>query len=234
MRGPCSVLSGQSRRERQKEGRINHTYSDYIQEENMPTGIKIEGINFSEQALVDHPAHAAVLGRIFTSWSLIESTVTSLLGLMMHDDHRAALAILGSFRNNSSRVEVVRRIGREVLDEPLRQDFDGLMKDVLSYAIERNAIAHGLWGSEKGQPDLVYRMPMEVFSNFAIEAPNNPPGDVDALVQSFKDKMETLTVDDLLKIEQRGRNIFLRVMQEMTQKTYSRASKNPAFNSTPP
>ena len=200
----------------------------------MAAGIEIDGIAFSEQSLVDRPAHAAVLGRIFTSWSLIESTVTSLLGLMMHDDHRAALAILGSFRSNSSRVEVVRRIGKEVLDAPLRHDFDELMKDVLAYAIERNAIAHGLWGSDKDQPDLVYRMPIETFSKFVIELPINPPSDADALAQSFKDKIETMTVDDLLKIEQRGHDVLLRVMREMTQKTYSRASKNPAFNATPP
>lgn len=199
----------------------------------MAVGIEIEGIAFSEQALVDRPAHAAVLGRIFTSWSLIEGTVTSLLGLMMHDDHRAALAILGSFRSNSSRVEAVRRIGKEVLDAQLRHDFDELMKDVLSYAIERNEIAHGLWGSHKDKPDVVYRMPMETFSKFAIELPTNPPSDTDLLVKSFKNKIETMTVDDLLKLEQRGHDVLLRVMGEMTQKTYSRASKNPAFNSTP-
>lgn len=198
----------------------------------MAIGLMIDGITFSEEALVDRPAHAAVLGRIFTSWTLIESTVTGLLGLMMHDDHRAALAILGSFRNNSSRVEAVRRIGREVLDAPLRDDFDELMKDVLSYATERNTIAHGLWGSHKDKIDFVYRMPMEVFSKVAIESPTNPPSDVDALVKSFKDKLNILTVDDLLKVEKRGHDVLRRVMNEMTKKTYSRASKNPAFKPT--
>lgn len=47
----------------------------------MPSGIEVDGISFNELALVNRPEHAAVLGRIFTSWSLIESSITALLGL---------------------------------------------------------------------------------------------------------------------------------------------------------
>lgn len=117
----------------------------------MATGVNIDGIAFSEQTLVDRPEHAAVLGRIFTSWSLIEAIMTGLLGLMMHDDHRAAIAIIGSFRNNSSKAEAVRRIGKEVFDEPFRHDFDELMKDVLSYAKERNVMAYGMGFTQRSR-----------------------------------------------------------------------------------
>lgn len=48
----------------------------------MPSGIEVDGISFNELALVNRPEHAAVLGRIFTSWSLIESSITALLGLL--------------------------------------------------------------------------------------------------------------------------------------------------------
>ncbi|WP_434112068.1 hypothetical protein [Paraburkholderia caffeinilytica] len=192
----------------------------------MPIGIKIEGIAFSELALVDRPAHAAILGRIFTSWSLIESSITGLLGLMMHDDHRAALAILETFKNNSSRVQAVRRIGKEVLDVSLRHDFDELMKDVLSYAEERNAIAHGLWGSCEDKLDIVYRMPMATLSKFIVEVPNKTDIDTEALLNSFKDEITILTVDDLERIEQKGKDLLFRVMSETTKKAYSRTSEN--------
>lgn len=188
----------------------------------MPVGIEVDGIVFSELALVDRPRHAAILGRIFTSWSLIESSIAALLGLMMHDDHRAALAILDSFKSNSSRVEAVRRIGKKVLDNSLRDDFDRLMKDVLSYAKERNDIAHGLWGSRKDDLEVVYRMPMATFSSFIVEAPNNTAPNTVALLNAFKDDMTAFTLKDLEQIEEKGRNLLIRVMSETTKKAYSR------------
>lgn len=51
-------------------------------EKYMPSGIEVDGISFNELALVNRPEHAAVLDRIFTSWSLIESSITALLGLL--------------------------------------------------------------------------------------------------------------------------------------------------------
>ncbi|CAE6754321.1 hypothetical protein [Paraburkholderia aspalathi] len=192
----------------------------------MPAGIEVDGISFSELALVEHPDHAAVLGRIFTSWSLIESSITALLGLMMHGDHRAALAVLDSFNNNNSRVQAVRRIGKEVLDASIRDDFDALMNEVLSYARERNEIAHSLWGSHRDKPEFVYRMPMTAISAGMVELPNKTDVDTDRLVNSLKQGITILSVADLERIEQKGRDLLHRVMGESTKKAYSRTLEN--------
>ncbi|WP_186059124.1 hypothetical protein [Burkholderia gladioli] len=189
----------------------------------MPSGIEVDGISFNELALVNRPEHAAVLGRIFTSWSLIESSITALLGLMMHGDHRAALAVLDSFNSNNSRVQAVKRIGKEVLDASVREDFDALMNEVLSYARERNAIAHSLWGSHEDKPELVYRMPMAALSSTMVEAPNKPAVDAEAFASSLKKDITTLRVADLEQTEQKGRDLLMRVMKETTNKVYVRA-----------
>jgi hypothetical protein len=194
----------------------------------MPTGMELDGINFSELALVDRPNHAAALGRIFTSWSLIEASIATLLGLMMHDDHRAALALLGSFKSNSARIGAVRKTGKEVLDASLFEEFDKVMKDVLSYAEERNAIAHGVWGSCKGKPEIVYRMSMENFTRFFIEAIHRSAEETLAQLDSFKAAFKTFTLDELDRIEQRGQDVLQRVMKETTKKSYSRALENQA------
>jgi hypothetical protein len=201
----------------------------------MPIGIEIDGIAFSEVGLVDRPTHAAILGRIFTSWSLIEGSVTALLGLMMHDDHRAALAILETFKNNRSRVEAVKRIGKGVLDASLLSDFNELMNDVLAYATERNSIAHGLWGARKDELGIVYRMPMSAFSKSIVESPTKTEYNVDKFVKSFNDQMTSFTVHDLEEIEQRGRAILARIMKETMKTAYSKTLKiqekiNPAPN----
>ena len=192
----------------------------------MPIGITIDGIAFSELALVDRPVHAAILGRIFTSWSLIEGSITGLLGLMLHDDHRAAIAILETFKTNNSRVEAVKRIGKEILEASLFHDFEQLMKDVLSYAKKRNDIAHSLWGSHEDMHEIVYRMSMPTFSRFIVEIPTKTDHDTDAILSSFKNHIKALTVDDLERIENEGRDLLLRVMKETTNKAYSQTLKD--------
>ncbi len=192
----------------------------------MPAGVEIDGISFTELALLERPDHAAVLGRIFTSWSLIEASIAGLLGLMMHADQRAALAILSTFRTNSSRVQAVRKVGKEMLDATMQADFDALMKEVLAYAEERNAIAHNLWGVKDDELEVVYRMPMTTLSDFVVAAPHQMTIDADNIVASFKSQMTSFTVLDLEQLEKRGRDVLKRVMTETTQIGYTRALQN--------
>jgi hypothetical protein len=192
----------------------------------VPTGLEVDGIVFSELTLVDRPIHAAALGRIFTSWSLIEASIATLLGLMMHHDHRAALALLGSFKSNSARIAAVRNTGKEVLEASHFGEFDKVMKDVLSYAEERNAIAHGVWGSCMDKPDVLYRMSMDNFTKFFIETVHRSPEETLTLLDKFKDAFSTFTLEELNRIEQRGQHILQRVMTEATKKSYSRALQN--------
>ena len=189
----------------------------------MPVGLEVDGIIFSEMALFDRQSHAATLGRIFTSWSLIEASIASLLGLMMHTDHNAALALLGTFKSNSARIDAVRKTGKELLEASLFNGFDEVMKDVLSYAEERNAIAHGVWGSSKEKPEILYHMPMKNFTRFLIETVSRSAEQTLAEVESFKTAFTTFTLDDLERIEQRGRDVLSRAMAEAMKMSYSRA-----------
>ncbi|PVX35030.1 hypothetical protein [Janthinobacterium sp. 78] len=189
----------------------------------MPVGLDVDGIIFSEVALVDRPSHAAALGRIFTSWSLIEASIASLLGLMMHTDHNAALALLGTFKSNSARIDAIRKTGKQLLDASLFKEFDDVMKDVLSYAEERNAIAHGVWGSCKEKPEIVYRMPMNNFTRFLLETANSSADEILGKLESFKTSFTTFTLDNLERIEQQGRDVLSRAMAETMKKSYSLA-----------
>jgi hypothetical protein len=194
----------------------------------MATGIQLDGIIFSELAMIDHPRHAATLGRIFTSWSLIEGSIATLLGFMMHDDHRAALALLRSFKNNNARIAAVRKTGKELLEASLFEEFDKVMKDVLAYAEERNAIAHGVWGSCKSETEIVYRMSMENFTRFFIEVAHKSAAEILTQLDSIKAAFKTFTLDELDQIEQRGQDVLKRVMNETTKKSYARALEKQA------
>jgi len=134
----------------------------------------------------------------------------------MHADHRAALAILATFTNNKSRVNAIRKVGKVMLNATLQKEFDQLMKDVLAYAEERNAIAHNLWGVHKDEADVVYRMPMTAISNFVVEAPHKTQHDPEQFVTSLKSQMERFTPADLEQVEQKGRDLLHRVMVQTT------------------
>lgn len=189
----------------------------------MNPGLQIEDIEFKGESLKSRPEHAAVLGRIFTSWSLIEGAIAGLLGLMMNADQRAALAILQTFRTNSSRVGAVRKVGAEILDPKLRADFDDMMKEVLSYAEERNAIAHNLWGVNDKEPSYVYRIPMTALSGIAVRAPSMDHDAMMAHIGPLKDSMKRFTVEDLEAIERRGEGVLIRVVKELAGNMYNQA-----------
>ncbi len=182
----------------------------------------IDGIEFGEGALKSRTIHAAVLGRIFTSWSLIEGCIASLLGLMIHADHRAAMAILETFRTNSSRVGAVRKVAKSMLTPELQIEFDALMKEVLAYADERNKIAHSLWGANDTEDGLVYRMPMSVVQEQMVDARMPVAPDAEKIVADLKAKMVPFTVADLEAIEKRGADVMKKVMAEAAQKRFKR------------
>lgn len=198
----------------------------------MPVGIQIDGVEFSEVALKTRPEHAAVLGRIFTSWSLIEVTVSSLLGLMMHAEPRAAVALLSQFNANWQRVKAVRKVAKEMLPDEDKAGFDALMKDVLSHAEKRNEVAHGLWGAHPDRPELVYRMAMSAFSEFAVTAPHEATVDAEAVVHSFNSRMQAFTIEELVSIEEEGAGILRRVMLEATGRAEKITSARPGDTET--
>lgn len=187
----------------------------------MAFGMQLDGLSFNELALVERPTHAAAIGRIVTSWSLIEGTIAILLGFMMHQDHRAALALLGSFRTNKARIDAVRKVGKEVFDASLFAEFDEVMKSALAYAEERNAIAHGVWGSDKDKPEIVYLMSMQSYAKFFIEGYHTPADETLTKLDAVKAACKIFTLDELEKIELRGQSVLERVMNETTQKGYS-------------
>ena len=189
----------------------------------MPIGLKIDDISFDVDALKARPQHAAVLGRIFTSWSLIEGTIAGLLGVMMHADDRAALAMLQTFRSNSARVDAVRKVGAAMLAEEYKGDFDKLMKAVLSYATERNAIAHNLWGVSDDEPNLVYRIPMSAISGLVVKSTTMSTDDMLAYVDPIRAKIEAFTLAKLEQLEGQGQHVLHHVMSETTGKMFRQA-----------
>lgn len=178
-------------------------------------------IEFSDTALEHRPQHAAVLGRIFTTWSLVEGAVSSILGNLMHSNHRAAIALLGQFRTNKARLAAVKKVAAEMIAEQELPSFIDLMGRVAKHANIRNDIAHGVWGTRQDRPDAVFRLPLQDYSNLIIElVPAAKSGKSPLpIVQNLLAKAEIFTLDRLLAIESEGRSLLHDLWDDLNKMT---------------
>lgn len=174
----------------------------------------IGGKEFTVYALVDRPEHSAVLGRIFTSWSIIESVISGILAILMDAPGPVTVELLSTFSNNRTRVEAVRKVAKRVLKQKDLKEFDALMKDALDYAEKRNQVAHHLWGKSDDDTTVIYRMPMKALSHIYAYLPGEIPREVS---QMHKDETVAFTVQQLEEIEEQGAKLLGRLMKELTK-----------------
>lgn len=191
----------------------------------MAAGIIIDGLHVHQDALKGHPDHAAALGRICTTWSLIEGTIGGILGILMRADPMAAVALLERFSNNRSRVEAVRKVAEATLTGDDAEKFDELMERVLKYAEKRNAIAHGLWGVVPQDKENIYRLPVKSYANFATLIAHQ----IDPLAQADKLSAERkpYSLAALQELEGEGAALMEAIMADFTRRVKERSDAEP-------
>lgn len=179
----------------------------------MPYGFEIDEIAFSPDSLSSHTAHASVLGRIVSSFSLIEGVIGGIYGLLKHKDIDEALEELKQLSSNSKRVQAVREAIRLEPQHPMAAKLEDLMKRALSYAEQRNKIAHGLWGTKAGSIDIVHRIPVKKWIVFL--APLISKGTSGTATQSadaLASTIEEYSLNDLISLEDDGNLLLKEVM----------------------
>lgn len=185
----------------------------------MPSGMKAFDIEFSDAALLKRPQHAAALGRIFTGWSLIEAAVAGILGHLMHDNQRAAIALLGQFSTNNARLEAVKKVATELVDAGELPAFLALMGRVKIHAKKRNDIAHGVWGVKEGAEHLVYRLSLKDFANVTLEfIPEMKAGNHIGPFADLMEKAEEFTLEALEKTEAEGSALLAELYGDLNQR----------------
>lgn len=168
----------------------------------MPVGMKAFGLEFSNAALGKRPEHAAAIGRLMGLWSLIEAAVASILGHLMHDNPRAAIALMDSFTSNQARLAAVKKVARELLEDDEFSKFGDLMDRVQIEAQTRNKIAHGVWGVDDEETSSVFLLPLKDYARLPVgyvtEAKHGNPLE---LVQRLLAKADQYSLDRLKEIE---------------------------------
>lgn len=148
---------------------------------------------FSPDALAGHPGHAASLGRIVSSFSLIEGALGGIYGILPNKSSYDALDELKKLPTNVVRVRAVK--AQIAKSSPLATDTNltSLMDRILSFAERRNKVTHGVWGVGCGvwgvwrsDADRGYRIPVKKWLVFVAQvAPSSMNGvienDIDVL-----------------------------------------------------
>src|SRR3546814_16421393 len=108
--------------------------------DSMPVGFQMDGINFTLDGLKAFPAHAAALGEIVTSFSLIEGVIGGIYGMLRHQTIEQGIESLQALSTNAKRVQAVRNAiaANSLLSvAPTQAD---LMNQITSYAQQLHKI----------------------------------------------------------------------------------------------
>ncbi len=178
----------------------------------MPIGFKLDNIEFSTSGLQNIPRHAALLGEIVTSFSLIEGVVGVIYGMLKHQQIEQSIEELKQLPSNHARVQAVRKLIAQSSVLSRDSSSDDLMKQVLGYAERRNKVAHGLWGATPSDSDVAYRLPLKPWiSTIARIVSTSTSGTFLENIDRLKDEMESYGVAELADLKQEGEALLTKV-----------------------
>lgn len=111
--------------------------------------------NFSPNALLERPQLAAHIGKIALMWTHVEQWIGHILAAMTRMESAQAMTIYASFVTANVRIDVLKAIAAERLDEPTQKLLVALLKDFRIRAGERNDVVHGIWGIDANRDDCL-------------------------------------------------------------------------------
>lgn len=200
----------------------------------MPVGFKLDDIEFSTNGLEKIPKHAALIGEIVTSFSLIEGVVGGIYGMLKHQQIEQATEELKQLSSNHARVQAVRKLIAQSSLLSKDSSSDDLMKQVLGYAERRNKIAHGLWGAIPTDDGVAYRLPLKPWiSTIAGIVSAGTSGTFLENIDRLKDEMESYGVAELADLKKDGEALLTRVFALFNSLAIANAKADQWVESTP-
>jgi len=175
----------------------------------MTIGFMMDDIYFSADGLQHLPSHAALIGEIITSFSLIEGVVGGIYGMLRHQEIDQALDDLNKLSSNHARVQAVRKLIGDHAELSKDAGNDALMKRVLDYAELRNKVAHGVWGALRTDDKVAYRLPLKRWiSTVAVIISAGTSGTFMDKIDALKAEMESYDLSALVNLKSEGEKLL--------------------------
>lgn len=106
----------------------------------------------------ERPELAQLIGKCLMIWSPVEAEMALVLGQLLGAKHRAAMAVFHSLRRSSAQREAVTLAAESTLDAPGREIVAAVLAAHKSVEVERNALAHGHFGTYSKLSDAILWM----------------------------------------------------------------------------
>jgi hypothetical protein len=182
-------------------------------------------------AFSERPQHASIIGRCLAMWTMAEVQMALLLALLLKaQDTDAAIAVYLVLRRSAPRFEAITAAGRATLDERDNELLGALLLLYQSAEAERNALAHGCFGSHPRLPHSVLWSEPAQMAHYIVDVmraedkADRLPDDVSL---AFSRKLSHYTTKDLeviyQQISEARRAVF-------NLNSYLRITSNPAYS----
>lgn len=175
----------------------------------MPWVFSIDEIEFTPETLDHFPDHAAEIAKIVTSFSLIESVAGAIYGVLKNTTIEAALAELAKLTMNQRRVQAIIKLIKDTPGTVHAAETLRVLDRVLNYAVERNKIAHGMWGAVAGDAENLHHVQVKkAIPFFAALVANGSAGQPMKGVDEFQSCISTYSLADLKALAKTGKALL--------------------------
>lgn len=99
------------------------------------------------------PDLAVVIAKIATTWSRVDERIGHIIVQMMRAEASIAMTMYQALSSSAAQLAVLRALARELLDKPMQDRLEGLLKKVKTARGKRNDVVHGHWHLSPEHPD---------------------------------------------------------------------------------
>jgi hypothetical protein len=131
-----------------------------------PSGAKYD---IGTRAIGMRPDLEKIVGHCLMAWPHIEAEMALVLGQLLGAQREAALAVFQSLRRSSAQRDAIAEASKASLSERDHELISAVLNGHKSIEAERNALAHGHFGTSTALPDALMWMPTSDFVMFSTK-----------------------------------------------------------------
>ena len=159
--------------------------------------------SLDHDSLKRRPEFAQLIGECISMWSNVEHMVGIIFGLLLGVQSTVALEIFVSLRRSSGQREALLIAAKRKCTPEVLRIFQALLIIYKSVESERNALAHGCFGTLENNIEAIVWIPQDHYVNFQADLIfRESQGDYSAGHRILRENLFVYTLDDLLKIRE--------------------------------
>lgn len=121
------------------------------------------------------PDFNSIIGKCITVWSEVEQQMAVLLSVLMKANTEPAIAVFLTLRGGAAQRDALKAAAESVLNEKELDLFEAIMIIQKSVEVQRNDLAHGIFGMSDDISDAVLWIESKEIARFTVEMLGKEP-----------------------------------------------------------